>query len=498
MKYVSTRGRECIEASLAIMRGISPDGGLYTPEEIPSVSKEDIEKIAGMCYPERAAEIISRFLADYTREELLEYAEAAYSEPKFPENTVPLVKTGSNTYIMELFHGPTCAFKDMALQILPHLLTSAMKKNGEKNKVCILVATSGDTGKAALEGFADVKDTSIFVFYPRDGVSDIQKRQMITQRGSNVGVCSVTGNFDDAQTGVKKIFADSDFNNKLAANDIRLSSANSINWGRLVPQVVYYISAYADLVKTGEISNGEKINVCVPTGNFGNILAAFIAREMGLPVNKLICASNRNNVLTDFIKDGIYDRNREFYLTSSPSMDILISSNVERLLWLITGMNPEITAGYMKDLSATGKYELSESEKKKMNSVFESGWASEKDTLDTIKKYYDKYGYLADTHTAVALSVNDKYSAENADDIKTIVAATASPYKFADSVLLALDGKERENSLGLVRELSDMTSTEIPAPLKDLEAREIRFGGCTDTSGMKKEVAESLGIDLYR
>ena len=363
MNYISTRGYGVKEgqpatAAGAIKQGLAPDGGLYMPENIPMLEKGELEKLAGMSYPERAATVLSKFLTDYTYEELLADCSEAYSEARFPGGAAPVSALGSKMRILELWHGPTAAFKDMALQIMPRLFVRALKKTGEKRTALILVATSGDTGKAALEGYKDVDGVKIAVFYPVDGVSRVQKLQMATQEGGNVDVFAVKGNFDDAQNGVKKIFSDLEMKKALDEKGYFFSSANSINWGRLAPQIVYYISAYCDLVSSGDIALGEKIDICVPTGNFGNIFAAYIAKRMGLPVGKFVCASNKNNILTDFLNTGVYDRNRAFHTTMSPSMDILISSNLERLLYLVAGS--EQTAAYMKELNATGKYKVSD------------------------------------------------------------------------------------------------------------------------------------------
>ena len=407
MQYRSTRDSNTqVTSAMAIKTGLAPDGGLFLPETVPQVSLSEIEALCGMTYNERAVDILSRFLTDFTQEEITTCVNRAYSREKFEtEEIAPIFKLNQNTYFLELWHGPTCAFKDMALQILPHLLLKSIHKTGETKEVVILVATSGDTGKAALEGFKDVAGTRIIVFYPADGVSDIQKRQMVTQDGNNVDVAAVCGNFDDAQNGVKQIFTDKDYNEMLAQNGFMLSSANSINWGRLVPQVVYYFSAYANLLKNNEIKLGDKINFVVPTGNFGNILAAYYAKEMGLPVNRLICASNENNVLTDFIKTGVYDKNRSFKTTVSPSMDILISSNLERLLSLATNGDDGQVKAWMENLKSTGKYEVSAGVKQKILETFWGGFCDDDDTLDEINRVFRETSYIMDTHTAVAKRV---------------------------------------------------------------------------------------------
>lgn len=472
MLYVSTRGNgEKKSGAEVIKQGLAADGGLFVPETVPALLPNDIKEISKMTYPERAAKILSMFLTDYTYGELLAAASAAYSEAGFGKDAAPVYSLDKKTKILELWHGPTCAFKDMALQIMPRLLSLALKKTGETRTALILVATSGDTGKAALEGYKDAEQIKIAVFYPEDGVSDMQKLQMASQEGSNVDVIAIKGNFDDAQTGVKQIFSDGEIAEKLDKKGYFLSSANSINWGRLAPQIVYYVSAYCDLLSSGEIKEGEKINVSVPTGNFGNIFAAYLAKKMGLPIGKLICASNRNNILTDFIRTGVYDRNRPFYTTMSPSMDILISSNLERLLWLIQGS--EKTAECMKNLAETGRYEVSKEVKDIIARDFEGYFSTEEETLETIKNTFEKYGYLIDTHTAVALAAANK--AENG--AVTVTASTASPYKFAPDVLCALTGKKTENSdfFLIQRTLFEKSGAKVPAPLAALEGKTRRF-----------------------
>ena len=474
MHYVSTRDQSLsYTAAQAIEQGLSRDGGLFLPETFPTLP--DLETLRPMTYEQRAAAIMGLFLEGFTQEELLTFARKAYGPEKFdcPE-VAPVRELHCKTHILELWHGPTCAFKDMALQMLPHLLTASMQKNGEEKTVCILVATSGDTGKAALEGFRDVNGTKIMVFYPKDGVSDIQQLQMVTQAGENVGVCAVVGNFDDAQTGVKQIFSDPAVRETLAARGYVLSSANSINWGRVLPQVVYYISAYCDLLNAGKIAMGDKINVCVPTGNFGNILACYYARKMGLPVGKLICASNANNVLTDFLKTGVYDRNRPFYNTVSPSMDILISSNLERLLFDLTGSDAEVR-DHMAQLSATGRYAVSDRVKAAIGDLFVSGCCDDARTLNTIEKVFHQTGYLMDTHTAVAYTVLQDYRAATADDTVTVVASTASPFKFCDSVLEALGVADRQPGTAILNQLTQVTGKAAPAPLAALAGKAVRF-----------------------
>ncbi len=494
LMYVSTRGTGWgVPASRAILEGIAPDGGLYTPAALPVLTQEDIEVLQGMSYPDRAAHILQKFLTDYAPERLKDIAAKAYASFDHPD-VAPVVPLDDTTGILELFHGPTCAFKDMALQILPYLLTGAMEIQGIDEQVCILVATSGDTGKAALEGFADVENTSVIVFYPKDGVSKIQELQMVTQRGENVGVCAVYGNFDDAQTGVKAILTDGEMAEALAAKKIRLSSANSINWGRLAPQIVYYISGWLDLVKKGALQMGEAFNICVPTGNFGNILAAYFAKRMGVPVKQLICASNRNNVLTEFIETGLYDRSRPFYQTISPSMDILISSNVERLLYELSGQNGFEVRTYMKQLSSAGEYQVSSTVGKGIKEHFAAGYCDDEGTKTAIARTFAK-GYLADTHTAVALSVLEDYRRKTGDETYTLVASTASPYKFAASVYEAITGKAPEDDgPQLLETLAKLTNTAVPAPLAGLDKLPVRFTETAEKEGMREYVGRRLGL----
>ncbi len=488
MNYSSTRstnGAEKVSAAQAIKQGLANDGGLFMPESIPAITHSDIENLIDKSYVERAVSVLSMFLTDYTKEELLADCSAAYSEERFVGGAAPLKSIDGKVFSLELWHGPTCAFKDMALQIMPRLLCRALEKTGEKRDAMILVATSGDTGKAALEGYCDIDKIRIKVFYPVDGVSRVQKLQMATQSGNNVDVCAIHGNFDDAQTGVKKIFADAEIAKELNEKGIFLSSANSINWGRLAPQIVYYVSAYCDMVKMGEIKLGDKIDVCVPTGNFGNIFAAYIAKMMGLPIENFVCASNKNNILTDFLASGTYDRNRKFYTTMSPSMDILISSNLERLLYTIAGA--EKTAAYMKELNTTGKYTLDAQTKAKIDENFYGYSCDEEGTAATIRETFDKYGYLCDTHTAVGLSCARQYAAEHGGN-KIVLASTASPYKFANDVYTAVSGKTAADELTALTELSAYTNTEIPAPLADIEKRTVRFTKTIDASAMPADV----------
>ena len=493
MRYVSTRDASLkISAAEAIARGLSPDGGLFVPETLPQVSAEMLRSLVSMDYPQRAAAIMALFLEDYTAEELKAYTEAAYSKERFGDEPAPLHKVNDNTAYLELWHGPTCAFKDMALQVMPHLLRAALVKTGEKKQVCILVATSGDTGKAALEGFRDVEGTKIFVFYPSDGVSDVQKLQMRTQQGGNVGVCAVRGNFDDAQSGVKAIFGDETMRGKLADAGYFFSSANSINWGRLLPQVVYYFSAYCDAVEQGMLSFGEALDFCVPTGNFGDILAGWIAKKCGLPVDKLICASNTNKVLTDFFRSGTYDRMRPFHTTMSPSMDILISSNLERLLYMATGDDKQVK-DWMTQLTKKGSYSIPSKLLKTLQADFAFGWCSEEDTSREIGERYAA-GYLMDTHTAVASRVLADYRAESGDKKAAVVLSTASPYKFCDHVLRAIGAGAEGSGTQLIETLSEITGTPVPRPLAGLDKREVRFDQVVEKTEMPSAVLGMLGI----
>ena len=494
MYYVSTRDHSLqYTPAQAIAQGLSRDGGLFLPVSIPKLPEGALKKMTGMTYQQRAQYIMSLYLEDFTAEELGQFAEKAYGPDKFDTPAVaPLKKVDDGTYCLELWHGPTCAFKDMALQMLPYLLTASLKKNQEEKTVCILVATSGDTGKAALEGFKDVDHTKIMVFYPKDGVSDIQQLQMATQEGANVGVSAVVGNFDDAQTGVKTLFSDESLREELAQRGYFLSSANSINWGRVLPQIVYYISAYCDLLAQGAVTEGEPVNFCVPTGNFGNILSAFYAKEMGLPIGRLLCASNSNNVLTDFIATGKYDRNRPFYNTVSPSMDILISSNLERLLYLLSGGDDKLVAGYMKELSDTGRYQVSEEMRKKIQSVFVGGFSSEAETEATIGKMMDEHKYLIDTHTAVAFHVLEQYRKETGDQTKTVVASTASPFKFCDAVLDALNVTDKATGTALLDQLAEVSGMPAPQPLASLKDKQVRFTSWTEKEQMRAVVTDFL------
>ncbi|MGN0633675.1 MAG: threonine synthase [Oscillospiraceae bacterium] len=496
MNYKSTRNSEVkVTSAQAIAQGISKDGGLFVPEEIPSISLDEIKALGSADYRERAKFVFSKFLTDFTEGEIAYCVDNAYNTKAFDsDNIAELAHLFDGTYMLELWHGPTCAFKDMALQILPYLLTTSTKKLNSDKKVVILVATSGDTGKAALEGFKDVPGTSILVFYPDDGVSAMQKKQMTTQEGSNVGVCAIKGNFDDAQNGVKAIFTNQEIADKLAENGMMFSSANSINWGRLAPQIIYYISAYAQLVEDGEISLGDKINIVVPTGNFGNILAGYYAKHMGVPVNKLICASNANNVLTDFLKTGIYDRNRDFHATISPSMDILISSNLERLLYMLSGENDKLINEWFGKLASEGRYEVTDDVKAKLFEEFAAGCCDDVQTKAVIKEIYDKYSYTCDTHTAVAVKVYEDYKAQTGDTTKTVIASTASPYKFSGSVLSALGENTNASEFDLVDKLAEVSKLPVPASLAALKDKDIRFDKIIDKNEMKEHVFSVLGI----
>ena len=496
MYYKSTRNSSVnVSSAQAIAQGISKDGGLFVPSEIPSLSLDEIKSLGDKSYSERAFFVFSKFLTDFTDAEIKYCVENAYNDKNFDTNNIAeLAHLFDGTYMLELWHGPTCAFKDMALQILPYLLTTSAKKLNLNKKIVILVATSGDTGKAALEGFKDVPDTEILVFYPDDGVSAMQKKQMTTQEGKNVGVCAIKGNFDDAQNGVKAIFTNEEIANELDKNGMMFSSANSINWGRLAPQIIYYISSYAQLVKDGEINLGDKINIVVPTGNFGNILAGFYAKKMGLPVNKLICASNANNVLTDFLNTGVYNRNRPFHTTISPSMDILISSNLERLLYHLCGENDEQIREWFGSLATDGKYEVTDEVKAVLKDEFYAGYCDDVQTKACIKEIYDKYSYTCDTHTAVAVKVYEDYKAATGDETKTIIASTASPYKFSGSVLDAIGVDTNTDEFGLVDKLAETSKIPVPASLAALKDKDIRFKKIIDKTEMKDYVFESLNI----
>ncbi len=477
MNYFSTRDTSLkLSSAEAIVRGLSKDGGLFCPTSIPKLSEEDKQFLLDASYQKRAAFILGKFLTDFSEEELADFAEKAYGGEKFDSEAVaPVHVLGDKLGVLELWHGPTCAFKDMALQMLPHLLSAALKKTGEKRIASILVATSGDTGKAALEGFADVEGTKIAVFYPKDGVSKIQERQMTTQSGNNVYVSSVVGNFDDVQSAMKKIFSDEEMREKASENGCIFSSANSINWGRAVPQIAYYVSGYFDLLKSGAIGEDDEINVCVPTGNFGNILAAFYAKEMGIPIKKFICASNANNVLTDFFNTGKYDKRRDFHVTTSPAMDILISSNLERLIFHISGNDEKTVAKYMAKLASDGAYTVSDEIFEKISGLFYGGCCDDAATLKTISEVYSEHNYLIDTHTAVGVNIYKKYVKETGDDSVTLLASTASPFKFADNVLSALGIDITSGGEELLKILSKTTGQKIPTPLASIFEKEERF-----------------------
>lgn len=502
MMYNSTTDKNLrVSAAQAIAQGISTDGGLFVPCEIPSYGEKDLKDLLALDYCGRAKKILKDYLTDFTEEEICECVDRAYTKEKFGSgNPAPLVymeQGDAKINMLELWHGPTCAFKDMALQILPHLLTKSLQKTCKGKEAVILVATSGDTGKAALEGFKDVNGTKIIVFYPQNGVSPMQKHQMNTQLGENVNVCAIEGNFDDAQTGVKKIFTTEEIIDRLSGNGLLFSSANSINWGRLLPQIVYYFSAYCDLVASGRAKLGEKINIVVPTGNFGNILASYYAMCMGLPVHKFICASNSNNVLTDFIKTGVYNKERKFYTTVSPSMDILVSSNLERLLYHLSGGCDNKIKGWMASLKTEGRYEVDAPVMMKIANLFFGGCCDDEETKKTIKQLYSDAGYLCDTHTAVAVNVYDQYIAKTGDkETPAIVVSTASPYKFSKSVLEAVsDGKTLpESEFDMVDELCRLTGKEVPVPLSDLRGREVRFDNLCAPQEMPQYVLRTLGI----
>ena len=493
--YKSTRNQDLtVTASEAILKGLADDGGLFVPTSVPKldVSFDDLKK---MTYKETAYAVMKQFLTDFTEDELKHCINSAYDEKFDTEVIVPLAKVG-DVYHLELFHGQTIAFKDMALSILPHLLTTSAKKNKVTKEIVILTATSGDTGKAALSGFADVPGTKIIVFYPKGGVSKVQELQMVTQKGDNTSVVAIHGNFDNAQSGVKALFENKELEKELSDAGYQFSSANSINIGRLVPQIVYYVYAYARLLENEEIKEGEKVNITVPTGNFGNILAAYYAKEMGLPVNKLICASNENKVLYDFFKTGVYDRNRQFHLTSSPSMDILISSNLERLIYTITGMDADKNAELMRQLKEEGKYTITEDMKAKL-ADFEGGFATEANTAEAIKNVYEKTGYVMDTHTAVASYVYNEYKNKTKDETKTLLASTASPFKFVNNVMSAIDNKyAAKDDFDLVDELSKIANVEVPNAVNEIRNADIRHTKECDVDKMEDTVKEILGLEV--
>ena len=492
--YSSTRSADVkVTASQAILKGLAADGGLYVPSAIPAFDVK-IEDMTSMDYKQVAYEVMKLYLTDFTEEELKNCIEKAYDAKFDTDEIAPLVKA-DGAYYMELFHGATIAFKDMALSILPHLLTTSAKKNGVKNEIVILTATSGDTGKAALAGFADVPGTRIIVFYPKNGVSPIQEKQMVTQKGDNTYVVGIHGNFDDAQTGVKNIFGNEALNAELDAAGFQFSSANSINIGRLVPQIVYYVYAYTRLLANGEIEAGEKINVVVPTGNFGNILAAYYAKNMGLPINKLICASNENKVLYDFFATGTYDRNRDFVLTTSPSMDILISSNLERLIYKVAGADASANKNLMDDLKNDGKYTITDAMQRELDDFY-GNYASEAETAEVIKAIYEDTGYVIDTHTAVAAKVFKKYVAETSDNTKTVIASTASPFKFTRSVMDAIDKAKYDamSDFELVDELSAIANVKVPQAIEEIRTAPVLHDRICDRTEMTETVKSILGI----
>lgn len=491
MQYISTRNKNVkVSSAEAILKGLSGDGGLFVPESIPILSDSDFASLKGMDYIGRAKYLLGRFLTDFTESELDYCCRGAYENSFDGGRPAPLKNIGDGVSIMELWHGPTCAFKDLALQILPYLLTTSSKKMGNKDETVILVATSGDTGKAALEGFCNVEGTKIMVFYPSEGVSRMQKLQMDTQRGDNVFVCSIKGNFDDAQTGVKKIFGDKKLESALKAAGKQFSSANSINWGRLVPQIVYYVSAYLDL------GLPERFNVVVPTGNFGNILAAYYAKCMGVPINKLICASNKNKVLTDFINTGVYDKNREFYATESPSMDILISSNLERMLFLLSGQDDAKIKNWQELLFKNGVYTVDDDVKAKMQSIFFGGFCDDEQTAETIGETYKKYGYVCDTHTAVAVNVYNQYKRQSGDSLPVVIASTASPYKFAPAVLSALKQPVLEDDFENLAALNKISGMPVPEQIGRLKNMPRRFKDVIEKEYMPNEVLKFLNIKM--
>ena len=492
--YKSTRSEdEVVTASQAILKGLASDGGLFVPTAIPKLSVS-LSELAKMSYKETAYVVMKEFLTDFTEEELKNCIDKAYDEKFDTEEIAPLVKA-EGAYYLELFHGATIAFKDMALSILPHLLTTSAKKNNVKNDIVILTATSGDTGKAALAGFASVPGTKIIVFYPKGGVSPIQEKQMVTQKGDNTFVVGIKGNFDQAQSGVKAIFGDKELEKEMKAAGFQFSSANSINIGRLVPQVVYYVYAYAKLLANEEITEGEKINVVVPTGNFGNILAAYYAKNMGLPIDKFVCASNENKVLYDFFTTGTYDKNRDFILTTSPSMDILISSNLERLIYKIAGNDSSKNKELMTSLNTTGSYEITSDMKNELVDFY-GNYASEEETATLIKSLYEETGYVIDTHTAVAAVVYDKFIKDSNNENKTVIASTASPFKFTRSVMNAID--EKYDSMGdfeLVDELSKIGNVKVPNAIEEIREANVLHDTVCEVDEMTKVVKDFLGMN---
>ncbi len=491
MNFISTRNKlNKVTFSEAITKGISEEGGLFVPESFPEITNAEMQQMIDMSYDERANLILSKFMTDFTMEEIAECTKNAYS--RFDGDPAPVVKIDEGVYLLELFHGPTLAFKDMALTLFPHVLSKAREKVGMKEEILILVATSGDTGKAALEGFKDVAGIKILVYYPNDGVSPMQRLQMATQEGNNVGVVAMNGNFDNCQTGVKEIFTDKAFEEEIHSLGYKFSSANSINLGRLLPQVVYYFSSYIDLVSDDEISMGDEINFTVPTGNFGNILAGYYAKLMGLPVNKFVCASNSNNVLTDFFNEGKYDANRQFYKTISPSMDILVSSNLERLLFLMSGNDDELIKSRMNDLKTTGVFEISDKEREDLAKIIYSASATEEDTENAIALFYDEYGYCLDPHTAVAVFCEDQYVIETGDETEMVVVSTASPFKFSQDVLSAIRVKPSDDPFKNAKTLRTHSAMDIPEAISNLEFEDIRFSDVYEIADMKKSVKDFI------
>lgn len=491
--YRSTRDdKERVTASQAILQGLAADGGLFVPEEIPKLAVS-MESLKGMTYQETAYEVMRLFFTDFTREELAHCINSAYDD-KFDDDTIAPLRAAGGAYYLELFHGATIAFKDMALSILPYLMITAARKNHVTNDIVILTATSGDTGKAALAGFAEVKGTKIIVFYPKDGVSPIQQKQMVTQKGDNTLVVGIHGNFDQAQTGVKEMFSDKALAEEMRAKGYQFSSANSINIGRLVPQIAYYVYAYAKMLASGELETGEPINVAVPTGNFGNILAAYYAKAMGVPIAKLICASNENKVLFDFFRSGSYNRNREFILTSSPSMDILISSNLERLIYQIAGRDARVNRIFMEALSTMGSYTITDEMREQLKDFY-GNYASEAETAETIKGLYEQAGYVIDPHTAVASCVYEKYKKDTDDRTKTVIVSTASPYKFTRSVMTAIDPSyDTKGDFELVDELNRLSGVKVPKAIEEIRTAPIRHKTVCEVSEMPEVVRGFLGL----
>jgi len=499
MNYCSTRDNNIsVSAASAIVQGISTEGGLFVPTQLPSIGLEEIEAMSRLDYVGRACRVLQGFLTDFTPAEVRACVEGAYGQRFDTPAIAPLSRLNDDTYLLELWHGPTCAFKDMALQLLPRLMVTSAQKIGEQREIVILVATSGDTGKAALEGFRDVPGTKMAVFYPENGVSPMQKLQMRTQEGENVWVCGINGNFDDAQNGVKAIFTDRELAGRLSEQGVMLSSANSINWGRLVPQIVYYVSAYCDLLASEEIALGDRIDIVVPTGNFGNILAAYYAKQMGLPIGRLVCASNKNDVLTEFLTTGVYDRNRPFFATQSPSMDILISSNLERLLWHLSDGNCELVKDLMAQLAANGRYQVPEELMVRIRELFWAGSCDDEKTAVTIRNTFESYSYLLDTHTAVAVNVAEQYRTAGSG-AKRVVASTANPYKFSRSVLQAVNPAEAEaaaDEFSTVDAVNRVTGEPVPAPLSGLREKQVRFNNICEKQEMLSAFAKGLNINL--